>query len=108
MSDHTGHIPSVHQSERSPGGRDEAPQTGFWRSKSGFVAIAFLAIGAFFLLTEHRAHTLGWLPWLILLACPLMMFMHGGHDGHGGHGDHAGHRDAEPPARSDTTPGKGT
>jgi len=38
---------------------------------------------------EHRAHLLGWLPWLFLLACPLMhVFMHGGH-GHGGHDKHS-------------------
>jgi hypothetical protein len=36
-----------------------------------------------------------------------MMFMHGGHGGHGGHGDHGGHRGAQPPKRSDATPGEG-
>ena len=44
-----------------------------------------LAALAFFLWTEHRAHLLGWLPYLILLACPVLhIFMHGKH-GHGGH-----------------------
>jgi hypothetical protein len=44
----------------------------------------FLAIGAFFLWEEHRAHLLGALPYLLLLACPLMhLFMHRGH-GNGG------------------------
>ena len=107
MSDQMGHIPSVHEPGHSAHGGDAPPQSSFWRSKTGFVTIAFLAIGAFFLLTEHRAHALGWLPWLILLACPLMMFMHGGHGGHGGHGNHGGHRGAQPPERSDTTPGEG-
>jgi hypothetical protein len=47
--------------------------------------IAFLAIAGFFLLTEHRAHFFGALPYLLLLACPLMhLFMHHGHGG--GHG----------------------
>ena len=32
----------------------------------------FLAIALFFLWEEHRAHLLGALPWLLLLACPLM------------------------------------
>ncbi|MBI3772760.1 MAG: DUF2933 domain-containing protein [Gammaproteobacteria bacterium] len=42
----------------------------------------FLAIAAFFLLSEHRAHALGALPFLLLLACPLMhIFMHRGHGG---------------------------
>jgi hypothetical protein len=44
----------------------------------------FLAIAAFFLWVEHRAHLLGALPWLLLAACPLLhLFMHRG--GHGGH-----------------------
>lgn len=42
----------------------------------------FLAIAAFFLLSEHRAHALGALPLLLLLLlCPLLHFI--GHDGHG-------------------------
>ncbi|MGT2467613.1 DUF2933 domain-containing protein (plasmid) [Mesorhizobium atlanticum] len=45
------------------------------------MTIAFLAIGAFFLVSEHRAHVVPWLPWLILLACPLLHFGHGGHGG---------------------------
>ena len=51
----------------------------------------FIAIAAFFLWTEHRAHLiygLAWLPFLLILACPLMhVFMHRGHGGHG-HGGH--------------------
>ena len=50
-----------------------------------FVAlVAFLAIGAFFLLSEHRAHSFFILAWLLLLACPLLHFwMHGGRGSHG-------------------------
>lgn len=49
----------------------------------------FLAIAAFFLWTEHRAHLLGALPYLLVLACPLIhLFMHRGHGG--GHSGHAG------------------
>jgi hypothetical protein len=62
-------------------GHDEArhtPRRGRW------VFLGFAAIAAFLLFTEHRAHVLGLLPWLLLAACPLMhLFMHGGH-GHGG------------------------
>ncbi|WP_439896134.1 DUF2933 domain-containing protein [Rhizobium aegyptiacum] len=39
-------------------------------------------------------HVLGILPWLLILACPLMhLFMHHGHGSHTGHSghDHAGH-----------------
>jgi len=50
----------------------------------------FLAIALAFLTLEHRAHFFGALPFLLLLACPLMhLFMHHGHGGHGNHG--AGH-----------------
>lgn len=59
---------------------------GFWTSRSGLVLLAFLAMGGALLFTEHRAHVLGLLPFLFLLACPLLhMFGHGGHGGHGGH-----------------------
>ena len=91
---------SVHQhsTPRPPGGQPGAgpsqhhaeARPPFWRSKGALVALAFLAIGAFLLLSEHRVHALGYLPFLLLLACPLMhLFMHGGHGGHGGHGDDA-------------------
>lgn len=64
---------------------------GGMKSRANIALIVFLAIAAFFLLAEHRAHLSGWLiywPYLLVLACPLMhLFMHGGH----GHGDHAGH-----------------
>ena len=47
---------------------------------------AFLIVAAFFLWTEHRAHLLGVLPYLVFLLCPLIhFFMHRGHGSHGGH-----------------------
>ena len=50
----------------------------------------FAVIAAFYLLTEHRAHLFGWLPYLIFLACLLMhLFMHHSHR-HGAHADHPG------------------
>ena len=49
--------------------------------------IGFSVIAGALLFTEHRAHVLGVVIWLPLLACPLMhLFMHGGHGSHGGHG----------------------
>ncbi len=55
-------------------------------SKGRWVFYGFLAITGFLLFTEHRAHVLGILPYLILLACPLMhLFMHHGHGGHDQH-----------------------
>ncbi len=57
-------------------------------SRTKLVLTGFLAIAAFFLLTEHAAHVFGAIPYLLLLACPLMhVFMHGGHGSHGGQGD---------------------
>ncbi|MEA5446962.1 DUF2933 domain-containing protein [Leptolyngbya sp. CCNP1308] len=61
----------------------------WWRSPSGIALLAFLGIAAFFLFTEHLAHIIPVLPWLFLLACPLMhVFMHGGSGGHHGHSRH--------------------
>lgn len=74
--------------------------TGHDQHKRQNIAMwVFLAIILYFLVTEHWAHVVPFLPWLLLLACPLMhVFMHGGHGGHGGHGDrdqqdeeHGGH-----------------
>ena len=60
--------------------------SGPWGSRMRWVLIGFSLIGGFFLIAEHRAHVLPYLPWLLLAACPLMhLFGHGGH-GHGGHG----------------------
>lgn len=65
----------------------EEPKGSFLTSRAGLVLIGFLIIAGALLFTEHRAHVLGVLIWLPLLACPLMhIFMHGGHGGHGRHG----------------------
>lgn len=61
----------------------------------------FLLIAAFFLQTEHRAHLFGILPFLFLLACPLLhLFMHSGHGGHGGRSDHTDDDTRSPGSRS--------
>ena len=52
--------------------------------RSQWVFAGFLLIAAFFLWTEHRAHLLGILPYLLLAACPLMHLFHHGHGHHGG------------------------
>lgn len=47
---------------------------------------AMLLIAAFFVWTDHRTHALDALPYLLLLACPVIhLLMHRGH-GHGGRG----------------------
>jgi len=73
----------------------------FWRSRRGIAWLAFAAVATWFLWTEHRAHLLGALPWLIVLACPLIhVFMHRGHHGHHGH-DSASNRKQIPGANRD-------
>ena len=78
----------------------DAEPTPFWRSRYAIGLLVMGAIAAYFLLSEHRAHFFGALPFLLLLACPLMhVFMHHGHGGHGR--GQAQHRDGE---QSPTTP----
>ena len=51
-------------------------------------AVMVVVIIGFYVLREHWGQTLGFAPYLLLLACPLMhVFMHRGH-GHGHHHDH--------------------
>ncbi len=66
---------------------------GAWlRSRTGLVLLAFLGIAAFFLITEHTAHFFGFLPFALLLLCPLLhFFMHGRHSDQGAHTGHEGH-----------------
>lgn len=59
--------------------------------RSKWALIGFLLIGGFFLFTEHRAHLLGILPYLLLLACPLMYLFHSGHRGGSTLGPDDGH-----------------
>jgi hypothetical protein len=73
---------------------------GRWK----IVFAVFAVIAAFFLLTEHRAHVFGFLPYLLILACPLMHLFHGGHGGHGNHGarrDDGSHGNEPRPGRPD-------
>ncbi len=58
--------------------RDQ-PRNGRWR----WALAGFLLVAGFFLWTEHRAHLLGYLPYLLILACPLMHMFHHGSHGHG-------------------------
>ncbi len=49
-------------------------------SKGTVIACVVLAVVGFLILTGHSAHLFGILPYLLILACPLMhIFMHGGH-----------------------------
>ena len=70
--------------------RQDVEPSSFWRSRYAIGLVVMSAVAAYFLVSEHRAHFFGALPYLLLLACPLMhVFMHRGHGGHGHdkHGD---------------------
>jgi hypothetical protein len=72
----------------------EQVETPWWRTPFGLVLCGFLAVAAFFLITEHTAHLFSVLPWLLVAACPLMhLFMHHGHGDHSGHGRSASDRE---------------
>jgi hypothetical protein len=67
----------MHSGHSSSGGLGR-----FLRSPAGLALLAFLAVAGFYLVTEHTAHLWGYLPYALLLLCPLLhLFMHGGHGG---------------------------
>lgn len=63
-------------------------------SRGRWVFYGFLAIAGFLLFTEHRAHVLGILAYLLLFACPLMHLFHHGHGG--SHSHHHDSSEGEP------------
>lgn len=79
-------LPKVHGQAEQSSNDEPCP---FWRSRTGLIAIGFVLIASSVFLIEHRLQVLGYLPFLLLLACPLMhMFMHRGHGhGHSSHDD---------------------
>lgn len=66
-----------------------------WRSPLGIFMLAAGAVGVYYLLTEHLTHVTQAIPYLVLLACPLMHFFHG--HGHAGHRDRGQPKDRTPP-----------
>jgi hypothetical protein len=68
----------------SAGQRHEAGCAGY--SRWTWFLVAFAGLAVVLLWQEHRAHLLGVIPYLILLACPLIhLFMHRGHHGASSH-----------------------
>ena len=57
----------------------------FILSWKGVFLILALAGVSYYLLTQHLEHLAIALPYLILLACPIMHIFGHGHGGHGGH-----------------------
>jgi hypothetical protein len=70
---------------------EQTSESRNWLSSRGnILLLVLLGIVGVFLFTEHRAHVFGFLPYLLLLACPFIhMFMHRGHGKHGN--DRRGH-----------------
>lgn len=51
-------------------------------SRTGIATIVAVSVLSFLIYQGHGAHLLGFLPYLLILSCPLMhIFMHGGHGG---------------------------
>ena len=77
-----------HSHEHGNGG----PSGPNWSRINQWVLWIGLAAAVAWMFFRHNAHLGQLLPFLILLACPLMhLFMHGGHGGHG----HSGHGSSE-------------
>ena len=73
--------------------------------RTALATTGFLLVIGFLLTTEHRAHVFGFLPFLLLLACPLLhVFLHRGHGGHGSDHSHDGARSDRTPAAPDEQP----
>lgn len=72
----------------------------WYRTLRGLATTGLLAIMAYYLWTEHRAHTIAFLPFGLLLLCPLMHLFHG----HGGH-NHGGSEPVAPPNLADKSAG---
>ena len=66
-----------------------------WRSPTGIFMLVAGAVGIYYLLTEHLTHVTQAVPYLFLLACPLMHLFGHRH----GHRHHAPHQDDQDPAK---------
>jgi hypothetical protein len=57
------------------------------RTRGGQTLLVVLGLAGLYALVEHWAHAAPFLPWLLILGCPLAhLFMHRGHGSLGGHG----------------------
>ena len=67
----------------------QANDTGgaWFRSRTASLMFVVVGVIGLYLVIEHSTHVIAVLPYLVLLACPLMHFLHRGHGHHGGHKD---------------------
>lgn len=63
--------------------REHGKEESRTRSRTNWAVLGFLLVAGYFLLAEHRAHIVSYLPFLLLLLCPLLHLFHG-------HGQHHG------------------
>lgn len=81
---------ALHQPHQRPEHRTHyVPEQEPQSSRTKWIFAGFLVVAGFFLFTEHRAHVYGALPYLLVLACPLMHLFHGHGSHHGSHGRRA-------------------
>ena len=67
------------------------PSGANWSRINQWLLWIGLAAAVAWMFYRHNAHLVQLLPFLILLACPLLhLFGHGGHGGHGSHDDKPG------------------
>ncbi len=84
----------MNHSHEHGNGRPSGPN---WSRINQWLLWIGLAAAVAWMFFRHSAHVVTLLPFLILLACPLMhLFGHGGHGGQGGHGGHGGTADTKP------------
>ncbi len=81
----------MNHSHEHGNGRPSGPN---WSRINQWVLWIGLAAAVAWMFFRHSEHVVTLLPFLILLACPLMHLF--GHGGHGGHGRHGGGSDARP------------
>lgn len=87
QSGHDGHDGSDRTTGRPTESRSKP-----WYATAWGVGILLLAFAAgFYLWAEHRPHVLAYLPFALLLACPLLHLLM--HRGHGSAGRGSGHDD---------------
>lgn len=70
------------------------PPPSRWRSPMGIFMLVAGAVGVYYLLTEHLTHVTQAVPYLFLLACPLMHLFGHHHGSHGHHAPREGDQDA--------------
>ncbi len=76
---------------------DKQTSPSRWRSPLGVFMLIAGATGIYYLLTEHLTHVAQAVPYLVLLACPLMHLFHGhGRQEHSRDGGHKPHEDQAP------------